>query len=433
MKLWEKGIATAEKITKFTVGNDREMDLFLARYDVIGNIAHSKMLASIGIITEEELNQIIPTLENILQDIDSGNFTIEEAFEDVHSKVEYLLTEKLGDVGKKIHTARSRNDQVLLDLHLYSKDQITAIKNKVKELFDILIKIAEENEKNLIPGYTHLQVAMPSSVGMWLSAYAEMLVDDMYFLNAAFAIADQNPLGTAAGYGSSFPVDREMTRDLLGFKNLKVNAVAAQMSRGKLEKSIAIGLSSVAGTLAKMCMDICLYMSQNFGFISFPDELTTGSSIMPHKKNPDVFELIRAKCNQLQALPIEFTIVTNNLPSGYHRDFQLLKEMLIPSFEKMTDCLDILCYAMPQITVKKNIVKDPKYDDIFSVEVVNDLVKQGVPFRTAYQKVAAQIKAGKFSPNHNLQHTHIGSIGNLSLDKIVAKMKNLYSLKHLRF
>lgn len=425
MKLWEKGIATAEKITKFTVGNDREMDLFLARYDVIGNIAHSKMLASIGILTEEELNQIIPTLENILQDIDSGNFTIEEAFEDVHSKVEYLLTEKLGDVGKKIHTARSRNDQVLLDLHLYSKDQITAIKNKVKELFDILIKIAEENEKNLIPGYTHLQVAMPSSVGMWLSAYAEMLVDDMYFLNAAFAIADQNPLGTAAGYGSSFPVDREMTRDLLGFKNLKVNAVAAQMSRGKLEKSIAIGLSSVAGTLAKMCMDICLYMSQNFGFISFPDELTTGSSIMPHKKNPDVFELIRAKCNQLQALPIEFTMVTNNLPSGYHRDFQLLKEMLIPSFEKMTDCLDILCYAMPQITVKKNIVKDPKYDDIFSVEVVNDLVKQGVPFRTAYQKVAAQIKAGKFSPNHNLQHTHIGSIGNLSLDKIVAKMKNL--------
>uniref|UniRef100_A0A2B4R8M7 Argininosuccinate lyase n=1 Tax=Stylophora pistillata TaxID=50429 RepID=A0A2B4R8M7_STYPI len=356
------------------------MDLFLARYDVIGNIAHSKMLAAIGILSKAELEKIIPALENILKDIEAGNFTIEENFEDVHSKVEYLLTEKLGDV-------------------------------------------AGENEQNLIPGYTHLQIAMPSSVGLWLSAYAEILVDDMQFLNAAFAIADQNPLGTAAGYGSSFPVDRQMTTDLLGFGNLKVNAVAAQLTRGKLEKSIAIGLSGVATTLSKMCMDICLYMSQNFGFISFPDELTTGSSIMPHKKNPDVFELLRAKCNQLQALPVEFTMVTNNLPSGYHRDFQLLKEMLVPSFEKMADCLDILCYAMPQMTVKKNIVNDPKYDYMFSVEVVNDLVKQGVPFRTAYKEVATQIATGKFKPNYDLNHQHIGSIGNLSLEKIIAKME----------
>lgn len=428
MKLWEKGIKTAEKINQFTVGKDLEMDFFLAHYDVEGNIAHAKMLAHIGVLTREELAQLLPALNAIQEDIASGNFKIEDTFEDVHSKVEYLLTQKLGDTGKKIHTARSRNDQVLLDLHLYSKDRLRSIKAQIDVLFNQLLDLAKQHRDILIPGYTHLQVAMPSSVGMWLAAYAEILIDDMYFVNAAFAVADQNPLGTAAGYGSSFPVDRQMTTELMGFKHLKVNAVAAQMSRGKLERAIAMAISSVAATLSKMCMDICLYMSQNFGFISFPDELTTGSSIMPHKKNPDVFELVRGRCNHLQSLPAQFALMTSNLPSGYHRDFQLLKEILMPSFENMSDCLSILSYALPQIQVKKEIVKEEPYQYMFSVEVVNELVQKGVPFRTAYQEVAKQIAEGTFTPNYDLKHTHIGSLGNLSLDLIADKMKQAKGL-----
>lgn len=422
MKLWDKGYATDKKIDIFTVGNDRVLDLELAKYDVIGNIAQSKMLNSIGTISDSELEGLVKELNSILKTIEEGTFTIEDSFEDVHSKVEWLLTEKLGDAGKKIHTARSRNDQVLLDVHLYSKDAILELKEWVKKLFDLLLVLAEKYKDHLLPGYTHLQVAMPSSFGMWFSAYAESLVDDMYFLEAAYKVADQNPLGSAAGYGSSFPIDREMTTTLLGFTSLKVNSVAAQMGRGKLEKSISFALSSVAATLSKMSMDICLYMSQNFGFISFPDELTTGSSIMPHKKNPDVFELIRGKCNKLQALPYELTLITNNLPSGYHRDLQLVKEGLIPSISTLKSCLDMLVFSLENIIVTENIVSDDKYKYIFSVEEVNALVQAGTPFRDAYKIVGAKIEAGEFKPNLAVKHTHIGSVGNLALDQIKAKM-----------
>lgn len=422
MKLWDKGYATDKKIDIFTVGNDRVLDLELAKYDVIGNIAQSKMLNSIGTISDSELEGLVKELNSILKTIEEGTFTIEDSFEDVHSKVEWLLTEKLGDAGKKIHTARSRNDQVLLDVHLYSKDAILELKEWVKKLFDLLLVLAEKYKDHLLPGYTHLQVAMPSSFGMWFSAYAESLVDDMYFLEAAYKVADQNPLGSAAGYGSSFPIDREMTTTLLGFTSLKVNSVAAQMGRGKLEKSISFALSSVAATLSKMSMDICLYMSQNFGFISFPDELTTGSSIMPHKKNPDVFELIRGKCNKLQALPYELTLITNNLPSGYHRDLQLVKEGLIPSISTLKSCLDMLVFSLENIIVTENIVSDDKYKYIFSVEEVNALVQAGTPFRDAYKIVGAKIEAGEFKPNLVVKHTHIGSVGNLALDQIKAKM-----------
>ena len=426
MKLWDKGLSTDKKIDFFTVGNDRELDLALAKYDVLGSIVHVQMLGIIGILTQKEWNDLERELKNILKDIENNHFVIEENFEDVHSKIEYLLTEKLGDTGKKIHTARSRNDQILLDIHLYSKDALQEIKQSVKNLFDILIILAEKYKDILLVGYTHLQVAMPSSFGMWFSAYAESLVDDVYFMNTAFKIADQNPLGSAAGYGSSFPIDRELTQKGLGFKDLKVNSIAAQMSRGKLEKSIAFALSSLAGTLSKMSMDICLYLSQNFGFISFPDELTTGSSIMPHKKNPDVFELIRGKCNKLQALPYEFTLITNNLPSGYHRDVQLLKEGLIPSVSTMKSCLDMMCFSLEKIQVSKNIIKDKRYKYIFSVEAVNDLVQKGMPFRDAYKKVGADIQSGNFQPNYDLNHTHIGSIGNLSLDWIQDKMRECF-------
>ena len=422
MKLWDKGYATDKKIDIFTVGNDRVLDLELAKYDVIGNIAQTKMLNSIGTISDSELEGLVKELNNILKTIEAGTFTIEDSFEDVHSKVEWLLTEKLGDAGKKIHTARSRNDQVLLDVHLYSKDAILELKEWVKKLFDLLLVLAEKYKDHLLPGYTHLQVAMPSSFGMWFSAYAESLVDDMYFLEAAYKVADQNPLGSAAGYGSSFPIDRELTTELLGFASLKVNSVAAQMGRGKLEKSISFALSSVAATLSKMSMDICLYMSQNFGFISFPDELTTGSSIMPHKKNPDVFELIRGKCNKLQALPYELTLITNNLPSGYHRDLQLVKEGLIPSISTLKSCLDMLVFSLENIIVTENIVSDDKYKYIFSVEEVNALVQAGTPFRDAYKIVGAKIDAGEFKPNLAVKHTHIGSVGNLALDQIQAKM-----------
>ena len=424
MKLWDKGFTTDKKIDLFTVGNDRELDLILAKYDVIGNVAHAKMLHSIGLLTAKELKSLEIELELILADIENGNFTIEDSFEDVHSKIEFLLTEKLGDAGKKIHTARSRNDQVLVDVHLYLKDALNEINDEVDDLFDLLIKLAEQYKNVLLPGYTHFQVAMPSSFGLWFSAYAETLIDDIYFLKAAYKVADQNPLGSAAGYGSSFPIDRDFTTKELNFDTLKFNSVAAQMGRGKLEKSVAFAISSVASTLSKMSMDICLYMSQNFNFISFPDELTTGSSIMPHKKNPDVFELIRGKCNKLQALPYEFTLITNNLPSGYHRDLQLLKEGLIPSFSTLKSCLEMLTYSLKNIQVNTTIVEDEKYLYLFSVEEVNKLVQSGIPFRDAYKIVGKNINEGNFNPNKNVVHTHKGSLGNLCLDEIVEK-KNI--------
>jgi len=425
MKLWDKGFSTDKKIDLFTVGNDRELDLVLAKYDVIGNLAHAKMLHKIGLLTNEEIKALEVELNAILKTIEEGNFTIEDSFEDVHSKVEFLLTEKLGDTGKKIHTARSRNDQVLVDIHLYLKDALTEINEGVDDLFNLLIKLAEQYKDVLLPGYTHLQVAMPSSFGMWFSAYAETLIDDIYFLKAAYKVADQNPLGSAAGYGSSFPIDRDFTTKELGFETLKFNSIAAQMGRGKLEKSVSFGLSSVAATLAKMSMDICLYMSQNFNFISFPDELTTGSSIMPHKKNPDVFELIRGKCNKLQALPYEFTLITNNLPSGYHRDLQLLKEGLIPSFSTLKSCLEMLTYSLKNIQVKENIIEDDKYLYLFSVEEVNKLVQKGIPFRDAYKIVGKDINEGNFNPVKKVIHTHKGSVGNLCLDEIVAKKNRI--------
>ncbi len=425
MKLWDKGFSTDKKIDIFTVGNDRELDLILAKYDVVGNMAHAKMLQAIGVLTEQELSNLLNELEAILIQIEKGDFTIEDDFEDVHSKVEFMLTEKLGDTGKKIHTARSRNDQVLVDVHLFVKDALEDIENEVSQLFDMLIQKAEEYKAVLLPGYTHLQVAMPSSFGLWFSAYAESLIDDLYFLKAAYKVADQNPLGSAAGYGSSFPIDREMTTELLGFETLKYNSVAAQMGRGKLEKSVSFALSSVAATLSKMSMDICLYMSQNFDFITFPDELTTGSSIMPHKKNPDVFELIRGKCNKLQALPVEFTMISNNLPSGYHRDLQLLKEGLIPAFSTLKSCLEMCTYSLENIQVKDGIINDEKYKFIFSVEEVNKLVQDGVSFRDAYKIVGKSIQEGQFSPDKAVHHSHVGSVGNLSLDKILEKRKRV--------
>jgi len=424
MKLWDKGFSTDKKIDIFTVGNDRELDLELAKYDVIGNIAHAKMLSSIGVLTDDECNALVQELKNIGKTVDEGTFIIEDSFEDVHSKIEHLLTEKLGDAGKKIHTARSRNDQVLVDVQLYSKDKLHEIKADVKALFDLLMSLAERYKKVLLPGYTHLQIAMPSSFGMWFSSYAESLIDDMYFINAAIKVADQNPLGSAAGYGSSFPINRTMTTELLGFQTLKYNSVAAQMGRGKLEKSISFAISSVGATLSKMSMDICLYMSQNFSFIAFPDELTTGSSIMPHKKNPDVFELIRGKCNKLQAMPYEMTLISNNLPSGYHRDLQLLKESLIPNFSTLKSCLEMLHYSLENVQVNKTILEDDKYTYLFSVEAVNTLVQQGVPFRDAYKIVGKEIQEGNFDPEKKVNHTHEGSIGNLCLDEINVKMES---------
>ena len=422
MKLWDKGIKTDKKIDMFTVGNDRNLDLVLAKYDVIGSIAHAKMLHKIGLLSKDENNSLVKELKAILDIIEKGDFTIEDTFEDVHSKVEFILTEKLGDVGKKIHTARSRNDQVLVDMHLYLKDEITEIKNMVKALFDLLILKAEMHKKVLMPGYTHFQVAMPSSFGLWFSAYAESLIDDIYMLNTAYKIADQNPLGSAAGYGSSFKIDRTLTTELLGFKTLKYNSVAAQMSRGKTEKAVAVGLSALAGTLSKFAMDICLYMSQNFNFVSFPDEFTTGSSIMPHKKNPDVFELIRGKCNSIQALPYELTLITNNLPSGYHRDLQILKESLIPTIQTIKACLEMLTFSLENIKINAEILNDPKYDYLFTVEEVNKLVAQNVAFRDAYRIVGSKIQKGEFKANKVVNHLHEGSIGNLCLKEIKDKM-----------
>ncbi|MDP4680592.1 MAG: argininosuccinate lyase [Cyclobacteriaceae bacterium] len=427
MKLWDKGYTVENLIEEFTVGNDRELDMHLAKYDVIASKAHASMLESIGILDKGELKGLLSELDKMLTDIDAGTFEIAESFEDVHSKIEYDLTQKLGDAGKKIHTGRSRNDQVLVCLHLYIKAEIQKIKNQVKELFDLLIKLSEAHKDKIIPGYTHLQAAMPSSFGMWFGAYAESLVDDIHLLNAAYKIADQNPLGSGAGYGSSFPLNRTMTTKAMGFDTLKYNSVAAQMSRGKVEKSTAYAMSSVAGTLSKMSMDITLYMGQNFGFLTFPDELTTGSSIMPHKKNPDVFELTRAKCNKIQNLPNELLLITNNLPSGYHRDLQLVKESFIPAIESLKACLTVATFSLAKIIVKSNITDDPKYDYIYSVDVLNEDMKNGMPFRDAYKNVAQSVADGTYTPMKDLTHTHEGSIGNLCNDEIINKFQKAFS------
>ena len=425
MKLWDKGTATDKKIEQFTVGNDRELDLLLARYDVIASIAHAKMLAKTGLINKDEAADLVSALEGIGKTIENGSFAIEESFEDVHSKIEYLLTQELGDTGKKIHTARSRNDQILVAMQLFLRDEIGEIKAGTRALFDLLLNLADKHKAVLLPGYTHLQVAMPSSFGLWFSAYAESLIDDMMLLNTAYAVSDQNPLGSAAGYGSSFPIDREFTTGELGFETMKYNVVAAQMGRGKVEKIAAFGLSGLAGTLSKLAMDICLYMSQNFNFISFPDELTTGSSIMPHKKNPDVFELIRAKCNKIQGVPNQLILLTNNLPSGYHRDLQLAKEIIVPTLQEVKACLDLMTFSLKEVRVNENILEDPKYNYLFTVDSLLDLVRQGVPFRDAYKLIGESIKKGTYSPDKAVQHSHQGSIGNLCLREIRLKMEKL--------
>ena len=427
MKLWDKGFSTNKKIDHFTVGNDRELDLVLAKYDVIASIAHAKMLAKVGLISTEEGALLVQELNAIGKSIKKGQFTIEDDFEDMHSKIEFLLTEKLGDTGKKIHTARSRNDQVLVAMQLYLKEELLELKNQVKELFGLLLKLAEKNKGVLLPGYTHLQIAMPSSFGLWFSAYAESLIDDLHLIQTALKITDQNPLGSAAGYGSSFPIDRTFTTQEMGFKTLKYNVVAAQMGRGKVEKIAAFGISSIAATLSKLAMDITLYMSQNFDFIAFPNELTTGSSIMPHKKNPDVFELIRAKCNQIQATPNQLILVTNNLPSGYHRDLQMVKEIILPAFQNMKACLEMMTFSLKQIKVNKNILEDSKYDYLFSVDTFNEMVKSGMPFRDAYKTMGKAIENGNFKPKRDIQHSHEGSLGNLNLKEIQNKFEDVWN------
>ncbi|MEL0455772.1 argininosuccinate lyase [Flavobacteriaceae bacterium SZ-1-7] len=424
MKLWDKGISIDKKIEQFTVGNDREIDIHIAKYDVIASRAHAKMLQKVGILTAQELVELLRGLKNLEKKIEEGTFVIDAQFEDVHSKIEFELTKTLGDVGKKIHTARSRNDQVLVACQLYYKENLALVKEKVKTLFDTLLSQAETYKDKVLPGYTHLQVAMPSSFGLWFSAYAELMVDDVFLLNAAIKTVDQNPLGSAAGYGSSFPIDRELTTKEMGFETLKYNVVAAQMGRGKNERTISAALGSLANTMARFAMDVCLYMSQNFGFISFPDELTTGSSIMPHKKNPDVFELIRGKCNKIQALQTEMVLITNNLPSGYHRDFQLLKENMIAAFEEIKDILDIFNYSIQQIIVKDVDINDDKYKYLFTVDNINTLVEEGQTFREAYQKIGGQVQDGTYVPDTSKKHTHAGSIHNLCLDKIRAKFPN---------
>lgn len=425
MKLWQKGAVAHEKVDKFTVGKDREYDIVLAQYDCQASIAHAKMLAKIGLISISESEQLCKVLEELKIAAETGNFTIEDEFEDMHSKIEHVLTKKLGDSGKKIHTARSRNDQVLVAMHLYLKTELGEIKTQVIAMFDLLLELSEKYQNDLLPGYTHLQVAMPSSVGMWLSAYAENLIDDLYFWEAAYKIADQNPLGSAAGYGSAFPIDRELTTELLGFDQLKINSLAAQMSRGKLEKSTSIALSSIGNSLAKLSMDICLYMGQDFNFISFPENLTTGSSIMPHKKNPDLFELVRGKCNNLQALPNQLALLTSNLPSGYHRDLQLAKGPIIDAVQELKACMDILLFSLPKLEVTKDITDQKKYDYLFSVDTLNTEVIAGKPFRDAYHELGQAIEKGDFLPNRTVNHSHLGSIGNLGLERIRQKMERI--------
>ena len=428
-KLWEKGIETDAFIEAFTVGKDRELDLELAKYDVQGTIAHITMLESVGLLGKEELEILTKELNRILEEvIEPGDFVIEDGVEDVHSQVELMLTRELGDVGKKVHSGRSRNDQVLVDLKLYLRDQIKEIAELSKKLFDSLIKQSEATKEVLLLGYTHTQAAMPSSFGLWFGAYAESLVDDLVLLQAAYKIVNQNPLGSAAGYGSSFPLNRSLTTKLLGFENMNTNVVYAQMGRGKAEQTMAFAMAGIAGTLNKLAADVCLYNSQNFAFLKLPDDLTTGSSIMPHKKNPDVFELIRAKTNLIKALPTSISTTTANLTSGYHRDFQILKEVLFPAIKELKDCLFITGYAASKMQVNSKILDDPKYKLIFSVEVVNELVLQGVPFRDAYVQVAKQIEEGTFEPPKELKHTHEGSIGNLGNEEISERMDKVYKL-----
>ncbi len=425
MKLWDKGFEPDKMIENFTVGQDRELDLRLARYDVEGSMAHIKMLQSIGLLSKEELGILLDGLNDILKEIESGNFIIEDGIEDIHSQVEFILTKKYGDIGKKIHSGRSRNDQVLVDLKLFMRDELKKIANSTGHLFDRLQYLSNKYAGYLMPGYTHLQIAMPSSFGLWFGAYAESLTDDMQMLVAAYHIANQNPLGSAAGYGSSFPLDRSMTTQLLGFQDLHYNVIAAQMSRGKTERAASMAISAIASTLGRLSMDICMWMCQNFGFISFPDELTTGSSIMPHKKNPDVFEIMRGKCNRLQSIPNEIALLTTNLPLGYNRDLQLLKDIIFPAITEIIQCLDMADFMLSKIIINTDIISDPKYDYLFTVEDVNRLVLSGLPFREAYRTIGSQIQNSQYSPTRNVCHTHEGSIGNLCNDKISHKMKSL--------
>ncbi len=426
MKLWQKDYTVDQEIDRFTVGRDRELDLELARYDIQGSLAHIQMLTSIGLIEEEELPQLTATLKSIYREVMAGDFTIEDGVEDVHSQVEMLLTKRLGEVGKKIHSGRSRNDQVLVDLRLYFRSEMQAIAEGMTELFETLQSLSQKYQHQLMPGYTHLQVGMVSSFGLWFGAYAESLTDDLQLLQSVFKINNQNPLGSAAGYGSSFPLNRKLTTELLAFEDLNYNVVHAQLGRGKTEHFLAFALAGIGHTLGKLAMDTVLFMNQNFGFISFPDELTTGSSIMPHKKNPDVFELIRGRCNQLQSLPAQVSQLTGNLPGGYHRDFQLLKEMIFPAIQSLKDSLSIASYALQQIQVKENILKDDKYVYLYSVEEVNRLVLDGMPFRDAYKEVGRQIESGAFNPPRDIQHTHEGSIGNLNHKEVHAKWERIW-------
>lgn len=425
MKLWDKGTQVLKTIEDFTVGKDRELDLQLAEFDVLGSIAHAKMIQTIGLLEKAECDNLVNELIDIYNQVKAGSFTIEDGVEDVHSQVELMLTQKLGDTGKKIHSGRSRNDQVLLDIKLFIRNELKVIVAEVEKLFNQFISLSNKNKNVLIPGYTHLQVAMPSSFGMWFGAYAESLTDDMIMLQAAYKIANQNPLGSAAGYGSSFPLNRTMTTELLGFDNLNYNAVYAQMGRGKTEKIVSFALGSVASTLGKMAADVCLFMSQNFGFLSFPDELVTGSSIMPHKKNPDVFELIRAKCNRLQSLSQQINAITTNLTSGYFRDLQIIKEIFFPAFEELKSCISAANIMFENVIIKEGIIEDEKYKYVFSVEKVNELVLSGIPFREAYKIVGQEIEQDKFEVNTTVNHSHEGSIGNLCNDKILEKMSNL--------
>ena len=426
-KLWEKNIDVNPEIECFTVGRDRELDLLLARYDVLGSIAHSTMLESIGMLTNDEMDNLHSELRNIYATIEKGVFVIEEGVEDVHSQVELMLTRKLGDTGKKIHSGRSRNDQVLVDLKLFTRHELQEVCEAVIALFDALQQQSEKHRNVLMPGYTHLQVAMPSSFGLWFGAYAESLADDMLFLQAAYRMCNRNPLGSAAGYGSSFPLNRTMTTELLGFDSMNYNVVYAQMGRGKSERNVAFALASVAGTLSKMAFDACMFNSQNFGFVKLPAECTTGSSIMPHKKNPDVFEIMRAKCNRLQALPMDIAMIMNNLPSGYFRDLQIIKELFLPAFADIKECLAMATYIIERIEVNKEILNDSRYDAMFSVEEVNRLATEGMPFRDAYKKVGLDIEAGTFTPNKDVCHTHEGSIGNLCNEEIKELMYGIYN------
>ena len=425
LKLWKKNSLTSSAVERFTVGKDRELDLYLARFDVLGSLAHIRMLESVGLLSGEDWDKLDKELKKIYGEVEEGSFKIEEGVEDIHSQVELLLTQRLGGIGGKIHSARSRNDQVLVDLKLFFRSEIEKMVTEVKALFDLLIQKSEEHKDKLLPGYTHLQLAMPSSFGLWFGGFAESLVDDLITLEAAYRIVNKNPLGSAAGYGSSFAIDRQLTTDLLGFDELNYNVVYAQMGRGKTERILAASLANIAATLSKMSMDACLYLNQNFAFISFPDELTTGSSIMPHKKNPDVFELIRSRCNRIQSIPNEILMMTTNLPSGYHRDMQILKELLIPAFGELRDCINMSCLMMENIIINPSILDDEKYRFLFSVEEVNKLVLQGMPFREAYKKIGEDIEQGRFSHSVSVVHTHQGSIGNLCNSNIQGMMDSI--------